>query len=252
MEQKNRLILTAAVILLIVGAMFTSFGRSFFTMDTPEITLPSAGLSSPDNSAGGSTDHYLAVEVTPKTVQSIVATLTRTDSYYREVTVERFWGETESASSLFQVWVDQGWTHVRQSTASGAVRHDIIGPDNAFYWYEGSYSLCTAPVDQASADLAQQMPTYETVLTLEQDAITDAGYESRGGFSCVYVETTDPELELTHRYWVDIQSGLLISAEIQKGAAITYRLTAYTPIQSPCPSSASFVLPDGSTTHSTD
>ena len=36
MEQKNRLIIVAAVTSLILFAMFTSFGRSMFALNTPD------------------------------------------------------------------------------------------------------------------------------------------------------------------------------------------------------------------------
>lgn len=38
MDQKNRLIIAIAVTLLIVAAMFTSFGRSLFSMRTEHIS----------------------------------------------------------------------------------------------------------------------------------------------------------------------------------------------------------------------
>ena len=46
MDQKNRLIIAIAVTLLIVAAMFTSFGRSLFSMRTEHIQLPEPGASS--------------------------------------------------------------------------------------------------------------------------------------------------------------------------------------------------------------
>ena len=71
MEQKNRLLLTLLVIALIVGAMFTSFGRGLFALHTPQITLPDTSSSQPNSSAASSADQsYLRLEVTPETVQS--------------------------------------------------------------------------------------------------------------------------------------------------------------------------------------
>ena len=53
MEQKNRLLLTLLVIALIVGAMFTSFGRGLFALHTPQITLPDTSSAQPNSSAAG-------------------------------------------------------------------------------------------------------------------------------------------------------------------------------------------------------
>ena len=52
MDQKNRLIIAIAVTLLIVAAMFTSFGRSLFSMRTEHIQLPEPGASSSSQEAG--------------------------------------------------------------------------------------------------------------------------------------------------------------------------------------------------------
>ena len=97
MEPKNRLIIVAAVTLLIVGAMFTSFGRSLFAMNTPKVVLPS---SSENGSPAASTQPYQAVEITPETVTAVVATLSRPDSYYRELTVETFWSGGASSTQV--------------------------------------------------------------------------------------------------------------------------------------------------------
>ena len=250
MEPKNRLIIAVAVIVVIVGAMFTSFGRSLFLLNTPSVELPA-----PDDPPGGSSSQegdadpgrLQTVAVTPETVQNVVATLSRTDSYYRQLTVETFW-EGGSSSTPVQVWVDGGWSHSRQVLPSGAVRHDLTDGETLYYWYEGSQQYETAPADGLSADLSQRLPTYETVLALDPERITDAGYELRGSFPCVWVEV---QLEdgLREQYWVSVDNGLLISAERETEGALVYRMTAYAQVQAPCPDTASFALPDGTALH---
>ncbi len=51
------------------------------------------------------------------------------------------------------------------------------------------------------------------------------------------------------RYWISVESGLLISSETLEGEELLYRMTAYSPIQS-CPSGTTFQLPDGTVLHS--
>ena len=119
-----------------------------------------------------------------------------------------------------------------------------------YYWYDGSRAYQTAPADQRSSDLAQRIPTYETVLELDTDTITQAGYEVKGELPCVFVETEDRELELVRRYWISVDSGLLAAAETWQLGQLTYQVTALSSITSPCPSSASFQLPDGTLLHS--
>lgn len=249
MDSKKRLAIAIAITCLIVAAIFASFGRSLFFVQIPSITL--ADVNEGGDASGSSGvqdgDQYWQVAVTPETVQSIVATLSRPDSYYRELTVETLWSGGSYASPV-QYWEDGGWAHTRQVLASGAVRHDLTGPETAYYWYEGSTAWGTFPADERSSDLAQHIPTYETVLELDPESITGAGYELRGSLPCVYVEVQE-ESGALERYWVSTDSGLLISAERELNGVLVYRMTAYSQIQAPCPATASFALPDGQVLH---
>lgn len=247
MEQKNRLVIAVAIVALIVGAMFTSFGLNLFALNTPQVVLPSSSAGMADSSLPGTPEQsYQRVEVTPQTVAGVVATLARPASYCRELTVETFW-EGGSASSQVQVWQDGGWSHSRQPLPSGVVRHDLTDGETLYYWYEGSQQYETAPADERSSDLAQHIPTNETVLELDPDDILSAGYENRGELPCILVEVSRGRT--VQRFWISVDNGLLVSAEAEEHGQTVYRMTAYTPVQSPCPPEASFALPDGEVLH---
>lgn len=247
MTSKNRLFIAAAIVLLMGVAMFASFGRSLFTLNTPQVILPSSSAGSGDISGSlNPGQSYQRVEVTAQTVTGVVATLARPASYYRELTVETFW-EGGSSTAQVQVWTDGGWSHSRQALPSGAVRHDLTGGEYLYYWYDGSTQYQRAPADKFSADLAQHIPTYETVLDLDPGEITAADYEIRGELPCVYVEVR--RSQQLQRFWVSVDSGLLVSAETEENSRLVYRMTAYSPVQSPCPGDASFALPDGTALH---
>ena len=251
MNQKNRVVFSAAVILLIFAALLISFGRIFFNTHTPAVVLPQVSesvSSTPGSSAQSPQSSVQTVSVTVQTVQSVIATLDRSDSYYREVTIEQFW-TGGSSSGTVQVWVDQGWTLVRQLLPSNAVRQDLIGPESAYYWYQGSSQYERIPAQEHAADLAQRLPTYETVLDLPAASITDAGYERKGEIPCIYVQSVDSASNNVKKYWVSVDNGLLVCAELYQEDMLLYRMSALAPIQSPCPASASFQLPDGTVLH---
>ncbi len=250
MESKKRLAIAAAVILLIVGAMFTSFGRGLFALNTPQVVLPDPGSAAgnPSDSSAPAGSGYQRVEVTPQTVQEVIATLARPDSYCRELTVETFWGEDGASSSPVQVWVDGGWSHSRQVLPSGVVRHDLTGEDTLYYWYEGSPAYETAPA--GSQDLAQRLPTYETVLELPAGDIRSAGYDASDGLPCILVEVALDAPERLERYWIGVDSGLLVRAETEQEGRVVYRVTASGELQSPCPAGLWFQLPNGTALHS--
>ena len=103
MDSRKRLAIALAITCLIVAAIFASFGRSLFFVQIPSITLADvdgAGSSSSGGSGGQEGDQYWQVAVTPETVQSVVATLSRPDSYYRELTVETLWSGGSYSSTV--------------------------------------------------------------------------------------------------------------------------------------------------------
>lgn len=249
MEQKKRLAIVVAIVALMAVAICASFGRVLFAANTPEVILPSASAGLGDlSAAGGPEQDYQRIEVTTQTVTGVVATLARPASYYRELIVETFWAGGSSTSQV-QVWADGGWSHTIQTLPSGVVRHDLIGGDAAYYWYDGSQQYQSTPADEKSSDLAQHIPTYETVLELEPSEITAAGYELRGDLPCILVQVQTSGSKQLQRFWVSVDNGLLVSAESEEDGQLVYRMTAYAPVQSPCPTDGSFALPDGEVLH---
>lgn len=249
MDQKNRLFIVAAIILLMAVAMLASFGRVLFAADTPKVMLPSSSADPGDVSGSGSQGQdYQRVEVTTQTVTGVVSTLSRPASYYRTLTVETFW-EGGSSSTQVQVWTDGGWSHSIQALPSGAVRHDLTGDDTLYYWYDGSSQYKQAPADEKSSDLAQRIPTYETVLELDPKDIISAGYETKGELPCIFVEVNPEGSQQLQRFWIGVENGLLVSAEMEEAGQLVYRMTAYSPVQTPCPADGSFSLPDGEVLH---
>lgn len=254
MEQKNRTIIVLAITLIIVAAMFTSFGRNLFTLNTPQVVLPndaSASLTDPEGSSQPEEDPYHLVEVTPETVQNVIATLSRPGSYSRDLTVEHLW-EGGASHVQVQVWFADEMTHIRQVLPSGAIRHDLVNGDDLYYWYEGSQQYEIAPADLHSADLAQHVPTYETVLALDPEDISAAGYEQKDGFPCILAEVTRRDPDRLERYWIGLDSGLLVAAELERRGQVVYRMSANGPVTTPCPPEASFRLPDGTQLFSTE
>ncbi len=249
MNGKERLMITLGIIGIIAAALITSFGRNFFYLNIPSLVLPDVSTSSDallsEADWQGDQDSLLPVTVTVDSVQSVVASLRRSDSYFQEISVELFW---EGGSSLTQVsvWHNGSWVATQQTLPSGLVRNDLVGEDTRYYWYGGSTKWLSAPADEYSADLSQHIPTYEDVVNLDSDAILTACYETFDDTPAIYVETaTDAGLQ---RFWVSTQTGLLVSAEVEEQGTLIYRMTADGELQIPCPTAEPFALPDGTTT----
>lgn len=248
MERRNRNILVVLIGIVITVAMLSSFGLGLFSPDTAKIQLPTPAASQSQEPV--EEEEYVRVEITTETVQYVVEhTLTRPESYGRNVTIEDFWGEGQSGVTHATVWVDDGWTHTTATLPGGTVRHSIVGDDQFWLWYEGNSRVLTGAAEENSADLeGQRIPTYEDVLKLKQSDIADAGYEDKEGVSCIFVETVPDSQGYVERYWISTDSGLLSCAETRLEGQLIYRMSAFS-VDRPVPENASFVLPDGTVLH---
>lgn len=250
MDQKSRTRIAVLIAIVMVAAVFGSFGFSLFSAQPPRIVLPTIQTDSgTDLPSLSDDDHGLRVEVTVETVQAVIASLSRTGSYYRQLSVQTFWEGGFNTTSV-QTWSDDGYTFARSALPSGQVRYTLTSPNDVYYWYGGSSVWLTAPKDSLSADLSQRIPTYEDVLALDKQDICAAGYESFGDHPCIYVETRLDELNYRECYWISVESGLLVGAQTLKGDVLVYSVNATAPIQTPCPTDSVFALPDGTVLHS--
>lgn len=250
MGEKSRISFIVIIALILAAAVIYSFSVSNFQR-TPSVGLadvnasPGAGDTQPDPFGD-----MTLIDVTPDTVQSVIETLDRYASYRRTITVEYFSGGETVGMLTAAVAVDGGWTRADVTEQSGLVEHSVLGDDTRWLWYNNEENYVEAAVTQEGAeDLMQRIPTYEDVLRLDQSHITAATYERRGELPCVYVEVYEPELEYLERFWVSVESGLLVSSETVKGEEVVYRMSAYE-VESPLPDgTGSFTLPDGTVLH---
>ncbi len=248
MSGRDQLFITLGIIGIIAVALLTSFGRMIFSQSIPSVELPDITTS---NSSSGNEANWEGAEhpptpvtVTVDSVQSVIASLSRANSYYRQLEVTLYW-EGGSSTSAISVWLDGDWQATQQTIATGLVRCDLIGPTTQYYWYDGDSQWLSTSVEETAADLSQRIPTYEDVVEADTATITAASYTDFNGLPAIYVEmVSDSRVE---RYWVGTTSGLLVGAETEVDGQLIYSMTADGIVQTPCPTSAPFALPDGTT-----
>ena len=124
------------------------------------------------------------------------------------------------------------------------MRHTIADGEKTFVWYNDEERVYEAPAGNISADNEQFIPTYEEILHLPQSEISAADYRELSGVNCVYVETAGDALGYVLRYWVSVDTGLLVSAEKLQNEETIYRMTALSLDQAE-PTEEDFILPDG-------
>lgn len=223
---------------LVVGMMLMN------TMRRPgDITLPDTTVKNDQiiDDSDKDNDALTVVKITPETVQAAIATLSRPESYRRTITLEQFW-DNGSASYEITTTVNGAWTRTDRTMPDGRVRHCISGPDVVYIWYNNEQELYTGSPGEITADNEQSIPTYEEILELPQEEIVVADYRSVSDVNCIYVEAAD--INCTLRYWLSVESGLLVAAEKLLDEETVYRMGALTVDQTEA-SAADFTLPNG-------
>lgn len=244
MERNNRAVLIGLIAIVIAVAVFSSFGLPLFAGPTPTITLPTVQPDSTPNMGSEEQGGGVRVEVTPATVQSVIAVMDRLESYSRTVTTT-----LGGVSTTARVWVDGGWTRADMDLPSGLTVHTIVGDGTLWRWYNNDRTAVSWAADGSSMDIeGQRIPTYEDVLALPVEQLSAAGYEEKNGEACVYVEVTVPELDQLERYWISADSGLLTAAETEAEGEVVYAMTAAAP-EIPASAPNAFTLPDGTVLH---
>lgn len=240
MEGKNQNILVALTAIVIVVAIFSSFGMNVFSNNTITISQPTA---QPTASPAQEEGELTRVAVTPETVQRVISTLSRPERYYRTVTVSYAGVETPTVS---QIWARDGWVRTSTVSPNGVARYTLVGEGTCYWWYGGSTRWASAPAEEGSSDLeGAGIPAYEDVLELDSQYITQADYRQYNGMSCIYVQWEQGEGR--QEYYISVEPGslgLLVGAARYEGEETVLSMTASATQINPA-TLPSFQLPDG-------
>ena len=251
MEDRKRTIFAVIIALVLVAALLYSFGLNLFSRQPSfEMADPNKSDGQPSASSGMNEGAGVPIEVTTQTVQSVIASLSRYESYYRTLRVTYAWGGRDTAELNVQVWENGGWTHTQTELSSGLTECSITGNGKIWLWYDDPEADLPESVYMGTgngeiSDRVQYIPSYEEVLELDVARITQADYLDYAGHPCIYVEAENPALGYLYRYWVSITNGLLIAAETEKGGVVVYRMESGEVISPMDARNDTFVLPDG-------
>ena len=244
---KNRL--GHVIIVITVAILFTVFLLIMipaFNREQPQIVLPDEEnvSESTDHSNEGDSEQLVArVEVTPDTVQAVVATLDRPKDYMAKMTLTTFWSGGEGRTTV-AAYVTGPYMRTDMRLPSGQVKHMIRDEEQTYIWYNQKKSIYTVENGEFSGDEDQWLPTYEDLLALDTDSVLKAEYKNYQETPCIFAEVRGALEGYTERYWISVDNGLLVAAERLQADQIVYRMEA-TEVTIGNPESAFFVLPDG-------
>lgn len=248
MEERKRTIFVVVIALVLMVALLYSFGLSLFSrIPQLELANPNATETAEPGGDPSGEGAGLLVAVTPETVQDVIVSVSRYESYSRTLTITYTWGDEDSAVITAKMWEDSGWRRTSLVLPSGIIENSIIGEGQLWLWYDDGVAqteVFRGSAAESNPDLFQRIPTYEDVLSLDPSQIISADYLEYDGQSSIYVEAENTELGYLYRYWVSETNGLLMAAETEKAGVLVYRMQSNEVI-SPLPGSDEiFTLPD--------
>jgi len=249
MSTKRILGISAFGVLFIAVAIGLMLLTSNYSRETGSVPLPDPPIASAAPGAPGP-DTLDRVEVTSETVQAVISTLARPETYSRYITIESFWGDDGHAVYTVLSAVDKGVTSLRIISSVGAEKRIIVTPDKLYIWYRGDKVPYIGETGSAgdeirTADEWQMMASYEDIMAIDGKDIEDAGFTGYNGEDCIFVQYRSAVLGYTRMYYISIQYGLVTGAEEYDGnGELVYRMTAgecVTGVIDP----SEFILPDG-------
>lgn len=212
------------------------------TPDTPPVVL--APLPSADTSAGPPTDapDSHIITVSPDTVQTVISTLSRADSYSRTLTVQSFWNGG-SATKEIDVWAQGENLRLAIRDAEGSItRNVLLRGAEEWIWYSDAAAVWHGAAREGDADAYQTLLTYEEVLALDRRDILDAGYADYNDENCVYVRWRGGTLGYESVCWISDATGLLMGLETYDGDVLVYTMRS-TPPDLTTPAESVFAVP---------
>ena len=240
--------IAALCVVFIAAALSVMFYFTFSGHDDRTVLLPDK-THSPEMSLSPEPDVLNRVEVTKDTLQAVVSSLSRPETYSRSIEVEMFW---EGGHALYSINVSvfNGCTSLRIQPSVGAEKRIIITPENLYIWYSGDRTpYISSPGRSGSGyrdtDEWQMLVSFEDILQLDKSDILGAGYIEYEGEYCVYGDCRTPKLGYSRRYYIPVSLGLVSCAEeYDESGSIVYSMTAGECLTDVVDQTA-FLLPDG-------
>jgi len=246
LKRASTFVILAALITL--GLLLFLF--FFQSDDTPGVRLAD-GVPTTEDGNGVPDNPASLVEITPDNVQNVIATLARIETYSRTIAQTRYWSNgTESAVSEAQIWVTPyalriAWEHGENI---------ILTADYFHIWFENRPHQSRPVTVGLGGSLSQILdefqgiPSYETVLELDPAQIMEAGYVLKnidGVYEyCIYLVFESGILGYVDRYYISLNSGLLLAMYTLDGDIPIFRMETVH-FSSEAPPNSAFTLPDG-------
>lgn len=219
MNKKSSIIISALIAVIIIGAiLFAVFRKS---NDQTTISLPK-----PDSELSADRKNGL-LSVNPKTVKTVITTLSRTETYSREYEIISYWENGKSTSSV-TVWKNGKLMRIDHKQDS-LTKSTLLTEDKVYKWYDDSpmvFSSSRTEYNSSVLDRFSRLITYEELVDVPVERIMVADYEQKLGENCIYTEYKSEDEHYVNRIYISVDTGLLVAAEILEDGKTIYSMNS--------------------------
>lgn len=247
--KRNAILISSVIMALLLGAFLLNSSWLFGKKDgnAPVIVLPEQGedFDLPPDIRQDNRQLAQAVEVTRENVQQVVGVLKRPDEYSYSARVTYYYSSGSHTVETKGYYRDE-MTKTIQYTASGQVEKEaILTKEKAYIWAGNSGAFYMGNRGEFDSDSLSLIPTYEDVLTLQQDSVLDGGFYRQDDTECIYIAVKNPVSGYTDIYYVSVDSGLLIASQSYSGSDnLVYEMSMQSLSLEPV-GDETFLLPNG-------
>ena len=223
----DRALLAAGIgTLALLAALILLLFSSWTARKTAEVHLPETQARLPGESLPAVPEELALVKVEPDTVQAVIATLHRPDSYSRSISVESMW-DSGIRTAQIDVWVKNGMQRMTVTENGARKQYLLIDGELTVWQEEDPGRRFTYSGGGSLGDSLQRIPTYEDLLTLDPARIRTAGCtRTERGKWRILVTADSAELGYLDVYYISLDTGLLEAAEQWDGDSCVYRMQA--------------------------
>ena len=244
--KKRTALMFSAGLFLIVLAVLIIFLMNGSLKSQGNIVLPqgSAQIEEAEDIARRNRRTVTEITVTTDNVQAVVASLSRPVSY-SYAAEKTYYYQNTSSLSVCLVRVSGEFGRVDLFDTDGKVQKQLIYTRSDLYmWGRGDTTYYTSSRDGFTLENEAGLPTYESVLELEADAIVEAGLKEHNGRLCIYLISAYEQGRYTREWYIEIDSGLLYSCDTRDRDRLIWSVVCRD-MTIGQQDSALFVLPNG-------
>lgn len=230
MGKRNLFFILIILVLLVIA------GIVFFFMPGNDPETPAVALATPNavESTVPQTGGEIAekvISVSTKTVQTVISTLHRAESYSRVLNVLDSWngGKRERTITVFTRGDDTRLDVVSGSGTQAVTEHVLLKGAEKWIWYSDRTGVFHSALQEGDSDSYQSILTYEDALSVPAEDILEADYREYSGRNCIFVRFRTGLLGYESECYIDPSNGLLMAERTYDGDFLFYSMDSSDP-----------------------